>query len=59
MYCSRPATSAYLRRLDDIKLIETQFKKIISDFVLAGVMQNDIPNTYTSKQRGKSVLKKP
>ena len=37
----------------------TQFKTIICDFVLAGVMQNDIPNTYTSKKRGNSVLKKP
>ena len=32
---------------------------MISDLVLAGMMENDIPNTYTSKKRGKPFLKGP
>ena len=48
--CSRLVTSAYLRRLDGIKLIYNIIKNIYG-FFLAGVMQNDIPNTYTKKRR--------
>ena len=36
--CSRLVTSAY---------IYVDFKKYISNFILEGVVQNDIPNTYT------------
>ena len=59
MYCSRPVTSAYFRRLNEIKLIQNTILKIISNFVLAGITCNDIPNTYTSTKRGKTVLKRP
>ena len=51
IFSSRPVTSAYLRWLDDIKLIY--------NFFLVGMMQNDIPNTYTSKKRGKTFWKGP
>ena len=39
-----------------LKLSNTQFKKIIFDFFLAGVMQDDIPNTHT--HCGKTALKR-